>query len=417
MTVTAIGLNHRTAPAEVLEQLSLPADHLPKALAELTSSPVVSEAVVVSTCNRTEVYLHAERFHDGFRDVRQALALLSGVAPEVFDEHLYVHYHLEAADHLFTVAAGLDSVVLGEHEILGQVARSWETARTEGAAGSTLNLLFQRAIECGKRIRTDTEIGRSTASLSHAAVSLLAEHRADLDGAAVLLVGAGEVGAQVAVALTRHAPVELSVTNRTAARAQALAADLGARTVAYENLASAVVASDVVITATGAPQPVVPIDALAAAAAARPRFVLDLAQPRDVPLEAAALDGLELRTLDEVQAYANRGIEARRVHAEAARTLVGEEVQRYAAACSARQVAPLIGGLHGWAEGIRRSEMERYAAKLAGLAPEDREAVEALSRTLVAKLLHQPTVTLKDAAGTARGERLASAVRELFDQS
>lgn len=417
MTVTAIGLNHRTAPSDVLAHVNLAGDRIPKALAEISSSDVVTEAVVLSTCNRTEVYLHAERFHDGFRDVRQALGLLSGLDPSVLDDHLYVHYAAEAAEHLFTVSAGLDSLVLGEHEILGQVARAWEQARIEGTSGSVLNLLFQRAVECGKRVRTETDIGRSTASLSHAAVSLLGERRPDLDGASVLVVGAGEVGAQVAGALARHAPVAISVTNRTAARADALAAELGGRAVPFDRIDDALLDADVVISATGAPTPVLGLDALAAGAAARPMLVMDLALPCDVPEGAETLPGLDLCPLDEVQAFANRGIEARRAHAAEAGELVAEELQRYSAASSARQVAPLIGGLHGWAEAVRSGEFERYAARLSSLEPADREAVEALSRSIVAKLLHQPTVTLKGAAGTARGERLAEAVRELFDQS
>ncbi|MEL7156677.1 MAG: glutamyl-tRNA reductase [Actinomycetota bacterium] len=417
MTVTAIGLNHRTAPGSVLDQMSLSADRVPKALAEITSSEVVTEAVVLSTCNRTEVYVHAERFHDGFRDVRRALGLLSGLDPEVFDRHLYVHYHVEAVQHLFEVAAGLDSVVLGEHEILGQVARSWETARHEGTAGSVLNLVFQRAVECGKKVRTDTDIGRSTASLSHAAVSVLAERRPTLDGASVLLIGAGEVASSVGTALARTADVSLRVTNRTATTAQRLAAELAAAAIPFDRVDEALFDADIVIAATGAPNPVLSLDALRRAASARPKLILDLALPADLPAGAAEVGGLEICELAEVQAFANRGIEARQAHAADARAVVGNELQRYATASTARQVAPLIGGLHGWADAIREGELDRYAARLANLDGPDREAVEALSRSIVAKILHQPTVTLKDAAGTARGERLAEAIRELFDQS
>lgn len=417
MTVTVIGLNQRSAPAHVLDQMSMGADELPKALAEVMNSDVVSEAVVMSTCNRTEVYLYAERFHDGFRDVRNALGLLSGLEPETFDPHLYVHYHVGAVRHLFEVAAGLDSVVLGEHEILGQVARAWETARLEGASSSVLNLVFQRAVECGKKVRTDTDIGRSTASLSHAAVSLLGERSADLTGASVLLIGTGEVGTSVATALSKAADVELTVTNRTAARADAVAAELSAATVPFGDIDRALVDADIVIAATGAPEPVLSVEALRLAAEARPTLVLDLAQPADVADGAAELDGVDLCPLAEVQAVANRGIEARQAHVADARTVIDGEIQRYTSASSARQVAPLIGGLHGWADAVREGELERYAAKLANMADADRDAVEALTRSIVAKLLHQPTVTLKDAAGTARGERLAEALRELFDQS
>jgi glutamyl-tRNA reductase len=419
MTVVAIGLNHRTAPVSLLEAMSLSADDLPKALAEASRSEVVTETVVLSTCNRTEYYVHAERFHDGFRDIRQTLALISGVDPERFDPFVYTYYHLDAVRHLFEVAAGLDSVVLGEHEILGQINRAWEAARTEQTSGPVLNLLFQRAIEGGKKVRTDTEIGRSTASLSHAAVSLLTECRPQLAGSSVLLVGAGSVGAGVATALTRKHEVDLKVTNRTSSRADALAAELGASSIAYREAAAHLSQVDVIIAATGAPEPIFSLDDLQVATGSgqHPLFVLDLALPRDLPPGAGSVDGLEIRDLADVQEFANRGMEARREHLGSARAVVDAELERYQAASSARQVAPLIGELHGWANGLRAAELERYAARLARMEPADREAVEALSRSLVAKLLHQPTVTLKDAAGTARGDRLAEAVRELFDGS
>lgn len=418
MTVLAIGLNHRSAPAELLDHVNLSADRLPKALAEVASSEMVTEAVVLSTCNRTEVYVHAERFHDGFRDVRDALAVLSGLAPESFDPYLYAHYHNDAVRHLFEVTAGLDSVVLGEHEILGQVGRAWEAARVEGTSGAVLNLLFQRAVEAGKRVRSETEIGRSTASLSHAAVTMLAEERGRLDGLRVLLVGLGEVGTDVATALSRKHDISLAVANRTTARADDVAAGLGATVVAYADWTDRLHEVDVLITATGADGVICSTETLtrAVAASGRSLFVLDLALPRDVPAEAGALDAITLCDLSAVQAHANRGMEERRQHVEPARAVVVDELDRYRAAASAREVAPLIGGMHGWAEGIRSAELDRYASRLAQMADADRATVEALSRSIVAKMLHPPTVTLKDAAGTPRGDRLAEAARELFDQ-
>lgn len=425
MTVVAIGCNHQSAPSSLMDRLALPADALPKALAEVSSSPMVTEAVAISTCNRVEFYVHAERFHEGFRDVRNALALLSGVGPETFDPHLYVHYHDEAARHLFTVAAGLDSVVLGEHEILGQVARSWETARNEGAAGPVLNLLFQRAVEAGKKVRTDTDIGRSTAALPHAAVSVLTERVGPLDGSRLLVVGAGDVGASVAAALCRRFALDVVVTNRTEARAESLAAELGGRTTPFDSLAAALADVDVIVSATGAPDVVIAADALrraieerAGRVGTRPRLaVLDLAQPADVAADARTLSGLDLVDLAQLQEYANRGIETRRAHLGAAQAVVEAELERYRSAASARQVAPLIGSLHAWADTVRAGEIERYASRLASMGDDDREAIEALSKSIVAKLLHQPTVTVKDAAGSAKGQRLADAVRELFDLS
>jgi glutamyl-tRNA reductase len=417
MTVVAIGLNHRTAPPSILEKVSFGTERVPKVLAEVAKSEVVSEAVVLATCNRTEVYVRAERFHDGFRDVRDALGLLSGVDPDEFNPYLYVHYHEEAARHLFLVASGLDSAVLGEHEVLGQVGRAWEQARNEKTTGALLNLLFQRAIETGKRVRTDTEISRATASLSHTAVSLLLERRGELDGLQVLLVGAGEVGTGVARALVRKHPVHLRVANRTETRAQELAEELGGAPVPIGDLGTELGRADLVVTATAAPEPVLDVDDVAPHASFRhPLLLLDLAQPRDVPVEVADLPGVELIDLAQVQQHANRGLDARRRHLEAAREVVDAELERYRAASSARQVAPLIGDLHGWADGVRSAELDRYATRLKGMAEADRATVEALSKTLVAKILHHPTVTLREAAGSPRGDRLADAARELFDR-
>jgi glutamyl-tRNA reductase len=417
MTVVAIGLHHRTAPLELLQQLTFPAEAVPAVLAELRASEVVTEAVVLSTCNRIELYVHAERFHDGFRDVRAVLGRLSGVAPDAFDPYLYLKYQNEAVRHLFEVAAGLDSVVLGEHEILGQVGRAWQLAQKEGASGPLLNLLFQRAVESGKKVRTDTEIGRSTASLGHAAVKLLRARREGLDGSSVLVVGAGELGTDVAAALCRKHPVKAIVTNRTAARADELAARLGGRSVPFAELADQLADVDVVICATGAAEPVIGLDDLRAAATGRHGLlVLDLALPRDVPAEAADLPGVDLIDLAELQAFANEGLEARRAHIDAARAVIDGELDRYRSASSARQAAPMIAGLHGWADGIRSAELDRYASRLAALNEGDRATVEALSRSIVAKILHQPTVVLREAAGTAKGDRLSEAVRELFNQ-
>lgn len=417
MTVIAIGLNHRSAPLDVLERISIAADALPKALGEIVSSEFVNEAVILSTCNRTEVYIHGERFHDAYHDVRDALAVLSGLDVGAFVDHLYVHYHDEAVRHLFTVTAGLDSAVLGEHEILGQVKNAWEGARTEGTAGTLLGQVFEHAISCGKRVRTDTGIGRSTASLSHAAVSLIVERLGSLDGRRVLLVGAGEVGAGVATALVKGASIDLDVTNRTAEKAAEVAKTVGGSAVAWSGLEAAMGRADVVISATAAPGNVIGLEQVKKARVGRsePILLLDLAVPRDIEAGVAAIDGCELLVLSDLQEFANRGLELRQKEATKAREIVEDDLDRYAHASSARAVAPLIGTLHQRSEQLRADEINRHAKKLASLDAEQRDAVEALTKALVAKMLHEPSVGLKRAAGSHRGDRLAEAARELFD--
>jgi len=416
VTVLTVGLNHRTAPARILDDVNFSGDRLTKLLAEVSSSDVVSEVVVVATCNRTEIYAHAERFHDAFRDIRHAIGLISGVDPEIFDPHLYHFYNEEADEHLFTVAAGLDSVVVGEHEILGQVGRAWDIAREESVSGPVLNLLFRRAVECGKLVRTDTGIGRSTASLPHAAVSLIGEQNPELEDTTVLLVGAGELGAGVAEAFAGKHSIALVVANRTRSKARAVADGLGGIDIAMDEIQSWLPKIDVLITATAAPGSIFSLDDLAnGVSAASPIVAVDLAQPRDLPIGAADIDGLGIIDLAQVQSFANRGLQERKTHVDAAKVVVQTELVRYQEARSAREVAPLIGGLYGWADGVRKSEFERHGNRLQSLSDTERAAVEALTRSIVAKILHQPTVTLKSAAGTPKGGRLADAVRELFD--
>lgn len=419
MTVVAIGLNHRSAPLEVLERMTLPADMIPKALGELTGGEFVSEAVVLSTCNRTEVYVHAERFHDAYREVRDALSVLSGSDADFFTDHLYVHFHDEAVDHLFTVAAGLDSAVLGEHEILGQIRTAWDVAKAEGTAGSVLSPLFEHAIGSGRRVRTDTAIGRRTASISQAAVSLVTDRIGSLEGKRVLLVGAGEVGAGVATALSRSGNLDLVVTNRTAEKADDIAENLGGSAIPFAELHHALANADVVISATGAPGTVIQADDMATALEGRTDrvLVLDLAVPRDVDPAVMSLDAVDLLVLGDLQAFANRGLQERQKQAAVARKVVDKDIRTYRSAISAKEVAPLLGTMHRWAEGVRQGEVEHYEKHLASMNVEQREAVEALTHAVVAKILHEPSTQLRGAAGSRRGDRLAEAVRELFDLS
>ncbi|MEO5724822.1 MAG: glutamyl-tRNA reductase, partial [Ilumatobacteraceae bacterium] len=223
MSIVVIGVNHRTGPLALLERVSIDAAALPKVIVGLTSRQNVSEAVVLSTCNRTEVYAVAERFHGAYADIRDFFCELGGLSPDELHPHLYSQHDEAAVTHLFEVAAGLDSAVLGESEILGQVRNAWEFAQSEGGARSTLNLLFRSAIETGKRARTETSIGRGTASVSHAAVEMATEHLGSLTGKRVLVVGAGEMGEGIALALSRAGVVDIRVTNRTEERALQLA--------------------------------------------------------------------------------------------------------------------------------------------------------------------------------------------------
>jgi glutamyl-tRNA reductase len=382
-------------------------------LGDLVGRDDVREAVVLSTCNRTEVYASVERFHPGVGDLRDALSDLAYVPPEDLADHVYTYHDTAAVAHLFTVAAGLESALLGESEILGQVRRAWEVAAAEGASGSTLNQLFRHAVEVGKRVRHETGIGRRLTSLSSAAVALAGERLGGLDGRRLLVVGAGAMGERIAtVAAARGAQVV--VANRTIERARVVADEVGGTAVGLLSLPSALAEVDAVLTSTGSSSPLLERADLEAVVARRrsPVLVVDVAVPRDVDPAVSTLPGVTLLDMDDLRASVDAGLAARRREVGRARDLIDEEVARYRDAATARSAAPLVVALRQRAEELRATEVARLGRDL---APAERERFDALSRSLVAKLLHEPTVRLKEVGGTARGERLAEATRDLFD--
>jgi glutamyl-tRNA reductase len=418
VSVVVIGLNHRTAPLDLLERTAIDDARLPKILHDLCARQHLSEAVVLSTCNRTEVYAVAERFHAGYEDVRNFFTDLSFLPTEEFAGHLYVHYDDAAVTHLFAVAAGLDSAVVGESEILGQVGAAWDLARAEGATATTLNLLFRHALEVGKRVRTETGIGRGITSVAQAAVAMATERLGTLAGRRVLLLGAGEMAEGMAVAVGSAGGVEVVVANRTWDTAQALAARCDGRAVRLSDLPAELAQADLLLTSTGATNIMLEHADLTTAMARRegqPLLVVDIAMPRDVDPAAGDIDGVTLLDMDDLRRFADVGVAERHRESTRVRAIIEEELVRYRTLTTAREAAPLVAALHDRAESIRRTELERMDGRFAGLDDRQRAAVEALSKGIVAKLLHDPTVRLKDASGTAKGDRLAEALRDLFD--
>jgi glutamyl-tRNA reductase len=418
VSVVVIGLNHRTAPLDLLERMTVGDGQLGKALHDLLTREHISEALVLSTCNRTEVYAVAERFHGAYSDIRGFLADFSFLPPEDFADHLYVHYDSAAAAHLLSVTAGLDSAVLGESEIQGQVKVAWERSRDEGAAGPTLNLLLRHALEAGKRARTDTGIARSIASVSQAAVAMADQRLAGVAGRTVLVLGAGEMGEGMAVALAGAGVAEVLVANRTPERGAELAARVGGRAVSLVDVPIHLADVDVLLTSTGAQAPLLETTDIAPVMAARPDrplLIVDIAMPRDVDPAVAHVDGVTLLDMDDVRGFAAAGIADRRREVAAVEAILNDELERYLGATSARSVAPMIVALRERAETVRAAELERMRARYDDLDARQLDMVDAVTRGMVAKLLHQPTVVLKDAAGSARGDRLVAALRDLFE--
>jgi glutamyl-tRNA reductase len=411
-------VNHRTSPLRVLERVAVGAEAMPKALHALSSKDNIREAVVLSTCNRTEVYAVTEKFHAAYDDIAEFFCELGGLHSDELNQHLYSQHDDAAVRHLFEVACGLDSAVIGENEILGQVRDAWSLAQASGAARTTLNLLFRHALETGKRARSETGISRSTTSIAFAAVEMARELLGTLAYRKVLIVGAGTMGEGVAVALSMNSTTEVTVINRTESRGRDLAERLGAAMRPMDELREALLDTDVVVTCIGSGNFILDhemIEPIMASRSGRTLFIVDISVPRDVEEIVGSIEGVELRNLDDLRDWVRSGVENREGEATKVVAIVAEEVERYGLDSTARQAAPLIAAMHATAEQIRVTEVERHARRLADLSPEHADAIEALTRGIVAKLLHEPSVRLKENAGTPQGERLADALRDLFD--
>ena len=416
MSIVVLGINYHTSPVTLLEKVMIPVPALSEALRVLSSHSDIREVIVLSTCNRTEVYAVAERYHAAHTDILEFLCETSGLSADEITPHLYSQFDDDAVVHLFEVAAGIDSAVLGETEIVGQVRDAWDFAMKQGTSRSTLNLLFRYALESGKRARTETGISRSTASVAHAAVEMAEEILGTLSGKRVLVVGAGEMGEGVAGALSRAGTESITVLNRTVSRAEALADKIGARVSDFESLENELSTADVVLACTGAGGVIIDHELLARVrqGVSTPILVVDIALPRDVAASVAELPGVTLRDLDNLSDWAQRGIDKRASEVGQVREIIGEEVKRFLLDQTQRQAAPLVAQLREVVESIRTAELDRFETALSAMTPEQRELVESISHGIINKMLHVPSVRLREAAGTPQGERLSAAVRDLF---
>ena len=416
--VIVVGLNHRTVPLDVLERTSVAPARLGKALDDLTGRDHISGAVVLSTCHRTEVYAIAEKFHGAVQDVRNFLAETAGLAPDEIADHLYSYYDSAAAAHLFGVVSGLDSVVIGESEILGQVRDAWNVSQGLGTCPTMLSTLFRHAVEVGKRARSETAISRRITSVSQAAVAMAGDRLGGLAGRRVLVLGTGDMGESMAVALAGNGGASVLVANRTRAKAIALADRVGGVDIALDDVPQHLADVDVLLTATNAGGAILgraDLEPIVAERHGRPLLVVDVAMPRDVDAGVAGLPGVTLLDLDDLKAFVAAGLDERRKEVGRVSSIIAEEVDRWQARSTAREMAPAITALRHRADEIRLAELDRYRARLADLDESQRDAVDALTRGIVAKLLHEPTVQLKANAGDPAGLRLTEALRTLFD--
>jgi glutamyl-tRNA reductase len=428
--VFVVGANFRSAPLELLERLAVDAERRPKALAGLLDLEHVHEAVVVSTCNRVEVYTAISRFHGAAGDVRRFLADFHGLALGEFAGHLYDWYEERAVRHLFGVAAGVDSMVVGEAQILGQVRESFTAAQAERTVGPVLSALFTRAIKVGKRARSETGIGAGQRSTVSVGLRVAAGQLGDLAGRRVLLVGAGGLARLAGQAVRAAGAGELVVANRTPATGATLARELGGRAVPLERVGEELAAADLVVAATAGATPTVTATAVAATLDRRPEgsgeshrgapvgrtgplVVLDLGVPRDVEPEVRDLPGVVLADLDALRAVLETD-EGPRREVERVRALIAEETAAFMSGQREARLTPTIRVLRARAEQVRQQELAKAATRLAGLDDRQRAAVEAVTRGLVNKLLHDPMVRGKALAARADGDLYVAALRQLY---
>ncbi len=415
MRLVLVGTSYQRAPVELRELLAYDADLRLGALERLSAPG--SEAVVLSTCNRTEVYAVDAEPAEVEGRIYGELAGLSGLSQSELAPALYTVTDEAAAVHLFRVAAGLDSMVPGEAQILGQVREAYEAGREAGTTGSTLHRLFRQALRVGKRVRTETAIGENPASVSSAAAELAERVFEGLEGRRILLIGAGKTADLTAANLISRGVGEIVVANRSLDRAEALARRFGGRAVGLDAVEGELAHVDVVVASTGSQGLVLSGEQVGRAMRerrGRPVFFIDIAVPRDLDPAINDLEGCYLYDIDDLERVVAESVAGRREEAVRAEAIVSEEADAFRAWQLSLDVVPAIASLRARAESIRREELDRVEGRLASLSPSQRRAVEALTSQIVAKLLHQPTVRMKEAAAAADGVLYADAVRHLF---
>jgi glutamyl-tRNA reductase len=417
MSVLVVGLSHHTAPVSVLERVALPNEAVGKLIDDLATAEHVGEALVLATCNRLELYADVAKFHAGVAELSDLLVRHCHISHDSLTPHLYVHYDDRAVQHLLQVACGLDSMVVGETQILGQVKSALRRAQEHGGVGRVLNELFQHALRVGKRAHFETGIDKAGASLVSVGIERAAEVVGGVSGRTALVVGAGSMSALAATTLRRAGVGELLVANRTPARAERLAAEVGGRAFPLDQLAGGFAVADIVVSCTGATGLVVTTADVAGAAAdraGRPIFVLDLALPRDVEPAVRDIAGVTVLDLADMSAF-SQATESISDDIEHVRRIVTDEIAAFAAMQRAARVVPTVVALRSMAAEVVAAELDRLDGRRPKLDPALRSEVARTVWRVVDKLLHAPTVRVKELAERPAGSSYADALRELFD--
>ncbi|HEY7789636.1 MAG TPA: glutamyl-tRNA reductase [Vicinamibacterales bacterium] len=419
MQILLLGVNHRTAPIDLRERLDFSTRGLDRALGEIATLGAGREAVVLSTCNRAEIYVACDDAAESRRELAAFMSAFHQVPASELVPHLYDEVDGLAVRHLFRVAAGLESLVVGEPQILGQVKEAFAAASAQNAVGPLLTRLFHSSFAVGKRVRSETALAEGAVSVSYAAASLARKIFGSLEGRRVLVVGAGEMGKLTALHLRTQGIGQVAVTSRTMAHAEQVVDTIpGAVAVPWDTLAPELARADVVVTATGSPTPILTRAQIAAATGphrGRPLFIIDIALPRDVDPSAGTLEQVFLYNIDDLQTIVRENLSRRSSEVTQADAIVDEEVDRFVAWVRARGAVPTVVALRQHFDAIRRSELQRLEPKLASLAPEARARVEEVTRLIVEKLLIGPTEQLKALPDTETMTLYAEAVSRLFE--
>lgn len=420
--ILLVGLNHTTASVCLREKLAINGASLHTALSQLhrvngRAGAALHEGVILSTCNRLEVYTVCDDVESGYHAVVEFLCMNRQLAAEEFVAALYRKRDAEAVHHLMRVACGLDSMVMGEPQILGQVTAAYQAALAGRSCGAVLNALFRQAIRAGKRAHAETAISRHAVTVPSVAATLAEQVVGGLQGRVVLVMGAGEMGELAVRTLISRGAASIIVANRTYDRALALARELGGDAMTFERQLEALIRADIVITATDAPHVILTRDKVAQAMAHRPErplVIVDIAVPRDTEPAVAEVPGVRLFDIDDLQSVANENLEARQREIPRVEAIAAEETQAFVCWFETLEVVPTISDLRRWAEEVKVVELDRALRRLRHLDEREREVIRVLAHRLVNKLLHPPTVQLKRHALEGRGHHYASAIRDLF---
>jgi glutamyl-tRNA reductase len=413
MSVLVVGISHNSAPVHLLEKVALDRDGVHKLVHDAAACEHVSEATVIATCNRLEIYADVDRFHGSVEDVSRLLVDRAGQSPDAMLPHLYVHYDDGAVSHLFQVAAGLDSMAVGEGQILGQTREALRLGQELGTVGPALNVLFQQALRVGKRSRAETDIDSAAPSLVSAALDRSGEAVGNLASKRVLVVGAGSMAGLATATVARLGAAEITVANRSLERATRLAEEYGGRAAPLGDLAAELTVADVVIACAGAAGLLVTLEMVVAARPdQRPLSIIDLALPHDVDPAVAAVPGVTLINLADLAAELHESEAGREVHE--VRRIVTQEVTAFLAARRQASVTPTVVALRSMATSVVEAEMERLVGRLPDLDPQARDEVLQTVRRVADKLLHQPTVRVKELANETGAVSYAAALAELF---